>query len=161
MHRNKRTRMIVQTIKQWVGVARMRWQIALPLGVLALTSCSAVQASCDPPASLDVVRIDERNERLFVRADPGVAEDVKAASQRIADARTYIEACKTGWSAGWSVSLFSSAERAGYKDDPALETFVMDGSWRASYLAEYQNASGLLVTFPLDPIRRRETRLGK
>jgi hypothetical protein len=143
------------------GVGRMRWRIAFALAVLVLSNCPAVQASCDPPPSLDVVGIDESNERLFIRSDPGVAEDPKAASRRIAEARTYIEACKAGWGSDWSVSLFSSAERAGYKDDPALTTFVMDGSWAASYLAEYQNASALLVTFPLDPAQRKETRLPK
>lgn len=137
------------------GAGRTCWKIAFAAAGLALSSCSAVQASCDPPKSLDVIRIDGRTERLFLRADPAVAKDLKAASQRIDDARTHVEACKAGWSADLCASLFSSAERAGYKDDPALTTFVMDGSWAASYLAEYQNASVLLVTFPLDPARRR------
>ena len=81
---------------------------------------------------LEIARVDEPQRRLFVVA-PDVAEGPIAA--RIRD----LESCFgfTDWSGRWSLSVFTDAALARYKDDPQVEAAVKDGRWAKAYLAEY------------------------
>jgi hypothetical protein len=92
---------------------------------------------------LEIARVDEPQRRLFVVA-PDAAEDPIAA--RIHD----LESCFgfTDWSGRWSLSVFTDAALARYKDDPQVEAAVKDGRWEKAYLAEYDAASKTLTRNP-------------
>jgi hypothetical protein len=94
-------------------------------------------------APLAIARVDEPQRRLFVVA-PDAAEGPIAA--RIRD----LESCFgfTDWSGRWSLSVFTDAALARYKDDPQVEAAVKDGRWSKAYLAEYDAASKTLTRNP-------------
>ena len=76
--------------------------------------------------------MDEPQRRLFVVAPDGAEGPIAA---RIRD----LESCFgfTDWSGRWSLSVFTDAALARYKDDPQVEAAVKDGRWAKAYLAEY------------------------
>ena len=92
---------------------------------------------------LEIARVDEPQRRLFVVA-PDAAEGPLTA--RIRD----LEACFgfTGWSGRWTLSVFTDAALARYKDDPQVEAAVMDGRWARAYVAEYDASSKTLTRHP-------------
>jgi len=85
---------------------------------------------------LKVVRVDEPQRRLFVVA-PDAADAPIAA--RVHD----LESCFgfTDWSGRWSLSVFTDAALARYKDDPQVAGAVKDGRWARAYVAEYSAAT--------------------
>src|SRR5437868_4358846 len=82
---------------------------------------------------LKVVRIDEPQRRLFVVAADGQEGAIVA---RIRD----LDACfnLTEWSGRWSLSVFTDAALARYKDDPKVAAAVSDGRWSRAYRVEYR-----------------------
>jgi hypothetical protein len=87
-------------------------------------------------APLKVVRVDEPQRRLFVTVADGAERPIAA---RVRD----LEACFdfTDWAGRWSVSVFTDAALARYKDDPVVEAAVRDGRWARAYLLEYSAAT--------------------
>ena len=81
---------------------------------------------------LKIVRVDEPQRRLFV-VTPDAADGPIAA--RVHD----LESCFgfTDWSGRWSLSVFSDAALARYKDDPQVADAVKNGRWARAYVAEY------------------------
>jgi hypothetical protein len=92
---------------------------------------------------LAIARVDEPQRRVFVVA-PDAADGPIAA--RIRD----LESCFgfTDWNGRWSLSVFTDAALARYKDDPQVEAAVKDGRWARAYLAEYDAASKKLTRNP-------------
>ena len=92
---------------------------------------------------LKIARVDEPQRRLFVVA-PEAADGPIAA--RIRD----LESCFgfTDWNGRWSLSVFSDAALARYKDDPEVEAAVKEGRWAKAYLAEYDAAARKLSRPP-------------
>src|SRR2546425_9165268 len=62
-----------------------------------------------------------------------------------------VEKCRSSWGKDWSVSIFSEAIYAGYKDEPQLEESVKDGRWSRAYVGEYDRTSQKLTLSPQDP----------
>ena len=85
---------------------------------------------------LTIARVDEPQRRLFVVA-PDAADGPIAA--RVHD----LESCFgfTDWSGRWSLSVFTDAALARYKDDPQVADAVTDGRWAKAYVAEYSAAT--------------------
>lgn len=94
-------------------------------------------------APLKVVRVDEPQRRLFVVA-PDAADAPIAA--RVHD----LESCFgfTDWSGRWSLSVFTDAALARYKDDPQVAGAVQDGRWAKAYVAEYSAATRKITAYP-------------
>jgi hypothetical protein len=124
--------------------------LLLPVGAAVAQGAVAADAStCFTAASPfeAPVRIDERNQRLFVvarRPQPG-AERLRAAFAELAP-------CLRAPGMGtWKISLFSDRRFAGYKDEPSIKAYVRSGEWAVGYLGEYDGASRVLT---LDPLTR-------
>jgi hypothetical protein len=100
----------------------------------------------------EIVKIDERNERLFVVIELKIIKNFKLTEEVIEQAWVFINKNKPSWSNRWNVSFFSDKKYASYKDDIK----VSKGSWRENYLAEYKNENNLLILFPLRPNKRVE-----
>ena len=85
---------------------------------------------------LKIARVDEPQRRLFVVA-PDAADGPIAA--RVHD----LESCFgfTDWSGRWSLSVFTDAALARYKDDPLVAGAVRDGRWARAYVAEFSAAT--------------------
>jgi hypothetical protein len=95
---------------------------------------------------LKLVRVDEPQRRLFVTAPDGAATPIAA---RVRD----LESCFgfTGWSGRWSLSVFTDAALARYKDDPQVADAVKDGRWAQAYVAEYSAATKKTTRNPGGP----------
>lgn len=126
---------------------------------VAACAFARANASCMPPPTLSIVRIDERNERLFVQASPEIVSDLGNVKELLRKTKEYVETCHTIWSRNWSVSIFAEAKYAGYKDEGKIRGYVMDGSWEKAYLGEYDNHNGLLIRFPLGMSKRTEDKI--
>ncbi len=99
--------------------------------------------------SKDIVRFDDHSRRAFVVADVRQLQNRTNASQLLKHLQDAIGVCKPDWDGSWSVSFFSNAKYAGYKDEASLATYVADGSWEAAYIAEYDRSAGQLTLYPL------------
>ncbi len=124
--------------------------LLLPFGAAAAQgSAAAVASACFTTSGLfeAPIRIDRRNERLFV-----VARQPQAGAERLRAAFAELASCLRGSGMGnWKVSLFSDRRFAGYKDEAAVNDYVRSGEWAAGYLGEYDGASRILT---LDPVTR-------
>ena len=117
---------------------------------------------CPIPDDLEVVRVDDRNRRLFVIATAREVETRRLVERTLARSAGYIGSCHPDWADRWSVTLMAERRFAGYKTEPEILPYVKDGSWSKGYLAEYDRRRSILVRFPLIPARRveLEIRLG-
>ena len=118
------------------------------------TSALAGGDGCVPPEN--VLRIDDRNARLFIQASEADINDLASMQEAISAPESYIRECQKGWGADWSLSFFSERQYAGYKDEEALRDYVASGVWEKAYLAEYDHAGKLLTRYPLQADRRED-----
>jgi hypothetical protein len=95
-----------------------------------------------------VYKVDESNSRLFVHADEDTFSALDSTCEVINKVKSYITANKQSWGNDWSVSFFSDAKYAYYKDDAAVMPYHHSGLWQENYIAEYNNTDKLLITFP-------------
>ena len=90
-----------------------------------------------------VVKVDAPQRRFFV-----VRRSVSPASARALAASVSASLAGSSWQDRWSVSIFSKAELAGYKDDPAILPFHARDEWAKGYLAEIDARQGTLTFSP-------------
>ena len=91
----------------------------------------------------EIVRIDEKNHRLFIAGRGITALDVKKKLSQI-------EKCfvNTPWQQDWALSVFTEAEFAGYKDEKNIIPYHQDNRWAKSYILEYDHFTKSLITNP-------------
>lgn len=128
------------------------------LVLVLLAGCASAGETCQVPGN--VVRVDDRNERLFVVASDSDVANMPTVKKMVREADAYVAACKGAWSAKWSVSVFSDKKYAAYKDEDQVAPYLQSGEWATAYLAEYDNSNGQLTRFPLQQ-RRNEVQLEK
>jgi hypothetical protein len=97
-------------------------------------------------APLTIVRVDEPQRRLFVVTTDAGETPVAA---RIHD----LESCFdfTDGAGRWSLSVFTDAALARYKDDAEVESAVKDGRWSKAYVAEYSASTKKTTRNPAGP----------
>lgn len=116
-----------------------------------ILSCAGLSGGpCEPSGDFVVLKEDVKNRRLFIKAKEEEIKDLDIIITRLKATGKYIEQCKSGWNDKWSISLFTEKKYASYKDDKSVRSYVIDGSWEKSYLAEYSNRKKLLTRYPLD-----------
>ena len=91
-----------------------------------------------------VVRVDERNHRLFVVTG-------KKGVKKLETALVKLPGCikQKGWKDKWSLSLFSHEQYAGYADEPSIIPFHENDKWAKAYLAEYDHQIQELILSPV------------
>lgn len=127
--------------------------LLVPL-LTATCASAATDTRCDARDDLAIVRVDERNRRLFVSAGAERIASRDSAGRLVAAASDYVGTCQAAWGSDWNLSVFSEAKYAGYKSDPGIAQYLTDGSWAAAYLAEYRAVENQLIRFPVIPERR-------
>jgi len=113
------------------------------------------QEACKSDDSARIVRIDDRNERIFVIAQIGQINTTAKARKLLLPLQASLKQCRPGWGRAWAVSFFSDSKYAGYKSDDNMAAFVANGSWSRAYLAEYERETQRLV---LNPAAREKMR---
>ena len=108
------------------------------------------EQNCKSGDSTKIVRIDDRNERLFVIAQVNQINTPAKARRLLLSLQASVKECRPGWGRTWSVSFFSDPKYAGYKHDDNMAPFVRDGSWSKAYVGEYERQTLKLIMNPAD-----------
>ncbi len=111
--------------------------------------------TCKSDDSAKIVRIDDRNERIFVIVQVSQIDTVARARKVLLSLQSSLKQCRPGWGNTWAVSFFSNAKYAGYKSDDNMAAFVANGSWSKAYLAEYERETQRLIMNPAERERIR------
>ena len=127
---------------------------------LALLSASGMaaqtpQEKCKSDDAAKIVRIDDRNERIFVIAQANQINTTAKARKLLLVLQASLKQCRPGWGRTWAVSFFSDARYAGYKSDDNMAAFVANGRWSEAYLGEYERPTQRLI---LNPAARERIR---
>ena len=123
---------------------------------LALLSAGTVAAqtapeqSCKSDDSAKIVRIDDRNERVFVVVKIDQINTTAKARKLLFPLQASLKQCRPNWGRTWAVSFFSDAKYAGYKSDDNLAALVANGSWARAYLGEYERQTQRLILNPAE-----------
>ncbi|MGF1689290.1 hypothetical protein L4C36_21900 [Photobacterium japonica] len=117
------------------------------LGGVILVGCSQISgdemADCvSETLDVQIVRMDENNQRLFVVPNGSVQIKVSAAD----DVNHCFESSR--WNDNWSVSVFSASKYAGYKDEENIIQYHKDGAWSKGYLAEIDGVNKTVTYSP-------------
>ncbi|PYT79277.1 MAG: hypothetical protein DMG40_17360 [Acidobacteria bacterium] len=113
------------------------------------------QESCKSDDSAKIVRIDDRNERIFVIVRVDQINTVSKARKVLLPLQASLKQCRPGWGKTWSVSFFSDAKYAGYKYEDNVAALVANGSWSKAYLGEYERQTQRLIMNPAERERIR------
>lgn len=108
------------------------------------------QDSCKSDDSTKIVRIDDRNERIFVIARIDQINTTAKARKLLLPLQASLKQCRPGWGRTWAVSFFSDSKYAGYKSDENIAALVANGSWAKAYLAEYERETQRLILNPAE-----------
>lgn len=108
------------------------------------------QESCKNDDSAKIVRIDDRNERIFVIARVDQLNTTAKARKLLLPLEASLKQCRPNWGRTWAVSFFSEAKYAGYKSDESVAALVANGSWAKAYLGEYERQTQRLVLNPAE-----------
>jgi len=101
-------------------------------------------SSCvEEELNTNVVRMDERNHRLFLADKTILASDLKDNLYQIA--RCFDN---TTWNKDWALSVFSETKYAGYKDEETIIPYHKDNRWAQSYRFEYDHQTRTLTLNP-------------
>jgi hypothetical protein len=123
---------------------------------LALLSVGTVvpqtppQEACKSDDSAKIVRIDDRNERVFVIVKTDQINTTAKARKLLFPLQASLKQCRPNWGRTWAVSFFSDAKYAGYKSDENLAALVANGSWAKAYLGEYERQTQRLILNPAE-----------
>ncbi|WP_138548156.1 hypothetical protein [Pseudoalteromonas ruthenica] len=105
----------------------------------AANSTETVQNCVQQTLGFEVVRTDSLNHRFFVV--PNTQFSVDSTSHLALD-QCFDE---MSWQDDWSISVFSNAKYAGYKDEKDIIPLHADNKWTNAYLAEI-DSSGVTLT---------------
>ncbi len=108
------------------------------------------QENCKSDDSAKIVRIDDRNERIFVIAQIDQINTTAKARKLLLFFQACLKQCRPAWGKAWAVSFFSDAKYAGYKSDDNVAALVANGSWSKAYLGEYERQTQRLVLNPAE-----------
>lgn len=111
---------------------------------------TAPEQGCKSDDSAKIVRIDDRNERIFVIAQVWQFNTPTKARKLLLPLQASLKQCRPDWGKTWAVSFFSNAKYAGYKSDENVAALVANGSWAKAYLAEYERLTQRLILYPAE-----------
>jgi hypothetical protein len=120
------------------------------LSVGTVVAQTPLQEACKSDDSAKIVRIDDRNERVFVIVKTDQINTTAKARKLLFPLQASLKQCRPNWGRTWAVSFFSDAKYAGYKSDENLAALVANGSWAKAYLGEYERQTQKLILNPAE-----------
>ena len=111
---------------------------------------NAPEPGCKSDDSAKIVRIDDRNERIFVVVQEGQINTSAKARKLLLTLQVSLKQCRPDWGRAWAVSFFSDPKYAGYKSDENMAALVANGSWAKAFLAEYERQTQRLILNPAE-----------
>lgn len=116
--------------------------------IFAQTPQTPPQESCKSDDSAKIVRIDDRNERIFVIAQESQINTTAKARKLLLPLQASLKQCRPNWGKTWAVSFFTDPKYAGYKSDENVAALVANGTWTKAYLGEYERLTQRLILNP-------------
>jgi hypothetical protein len=120
------------------------------LSAFRMVAQTPPQEACKSDDSAKIVRIDDRNERVFVIVKTDQINTTAKARKLLFPLQASLKQCRPNWGRTWAVSFFSDAKYAGYKSDDNLAALVANGSWAKAYLGEYERQTQRLILNPAE-----------
>ena len=90
-----------------------------------------------------VVRVDNKNQRLFVVNEKLTAEIFSA---KLRDIKSCIS--NSAWDRDWAISVFTQKKYAGYKDEKNIIPLHKNNEWAKAYKIEYLNSEESVIADP-------------
>jgi hypothetical protein len=135
-----------------LGPRRQYWAAfalaLLPFGTVVAQTTP--EQSCKSDESAKIVRIDDRNERVFIIVKIEQINTTVKARKLLFPLQASLKQCRPNWGRTWAVSFFSDAKYAGYKSDDNMAALVANGSWAKAYLGEYERQTQRLILNPAE-----------
>jgi hypothetical protein len=128
--------------------------IALMLLLAPVQGLSESQAEekCSKVKSAQIVRVDDRSKRFFVRIRPDQISTKRKAGSVLLSLQEKITACYPHLGKEWSASFFSDERYADYKtefiDKPSS---ISIADWSDHYIGEYERKKQRLTLYPMAP----------
>lgn len=127
---------------------------SIVLGLVSL-SCTAqpnnkLSTCVESALKVKVARVDDENHRVFIVGKEVNSDDIK-------NNLSSLNKCflNTSWKADWSLSLFTDAKFAGYKDEKSIIPYHKNNQWAKSYILEFDNSEKTMIKNPaVSPSRR-------
>lgn len=132
--------------------------MALALGIQGCVNpgLNTMSACFEAKTSMKVVRVDEKNHRIFAIPGPPIEED--AIHRLLTSSECF---SKSAWAKDWSVSLFAHERYAGYKDEPHIIPYHKNNEWAKAYVGEFDGASNTFTRTPAADWPMRHGERGK
>jgi hypothetical protein len=113
---------------------------------------SQAEEQCSKVKSPQIVRVDERSNRVFVRIKPDQISTQQKAKSVLLSLQEKITACYPHFGKEWNVSFFSDEKYADYKtefiDKPSN---IAIADWSDHYIGEYDRKKQKLTLYPILP----------
>jgi hypothetical protein len=128
--------------------------IALLLLLAPLQGLGASQAEeqCSKVKSAQIVRVDDRSKRVFVRIRPDQISTMRKARSVLLSLQEKITTCYPHFGKDWNASFFSDERHADYKtefiDKPSS---ISIADWSDHYIGEYERKKQRLTLYPMAP----------
>lgn len=128
--------------------------IALLLLLAPVQGLSEGQAEeqCLKVKSAQIVRVDDRSKRVFVRIKPDQISTQRKARSVLLPLQEKITACYPHFGKEWNASFFSDERYADYKtefiDKPSN---IAIADWRDHYIGEYDRKRQKMTLYPTLP----------
>ena len=125
--------------------------IALLLLLAPVQGLGAGQAEeqCSKVKSAQIVRVDDRSKRVFVRITPDQISTQRKAKSVLLSLQAKITACYPHFGKEWNASFFSDEKHADYKtefiDKPSS---IAIADWSDHYIGEYDRKKQKLTLYP-------------
>ena len=128
--------------------------IALLLLLAPVQGLSESQAEeqCLKIKSAQIVRVDDRSKRVFVRITPDQISTQRKAKSVLLSLQEKITACYPHFGKEWNASFFSDERYADYKTefiDKPSNISIPD--WSDHYIGEYDRKKQKMTLFPTVP----------
>lgn len=115
----------------------------LPACTLESKRQDSLAGCVEQTLSVQVVRTDERNKRLFLVDGELDAEILQGQMQPLGSCFE-----RAGWGKDWALSVYADSKYAGYKDEAHIIAYHENDAWAKAYLMEYGNGTHSLTRMP-------------
>jgi hypothetical protein len=126
--------------------------IALLLLLAPVQGLGASQAEgqCSKVKSAQIVRVDDRSKRVFVRIKPDQISTQRKAKSVLLSLQEKITACYPHFGKEWNASFFSDKKYAVYKSELGSNPSIVRG-WDDHYVGEYDRKKQKMTLYPKAP----------
>ncbi len=107
-----------------------------------------IQACRKQEESIQLVRIPQDHEVLFVQTSSSMMKDLSQIRSFLFKIADYVQDCHPGWTNSWGVSFFTDRQYAGFLRDDKSQLLFEKGEWQNANIGQYSSQIRTLFRFP-------------